>query len=82
MTTQRKPTAPTPHEVDRGGRVYYVEEGKVYRGRESGSKCPPCRFSIDGGGCSHAHPERRDACSNFHNGGRGHRTLHPVQAVG
>lgn len=72
---------PAP-EVDHEGRVYYVEAGKVYEGRPSGISCKNCEFCEDGKGCLHRYSSRRDACSDFHNGDRGHRTLHPVQAVG
>jgi len=81
MTTQRKPKAPTPHEVDWGGRVFYVEAGKVYEGRRSRLTCGKCAFGkfcdIGGDGFS-----RRRACAPAFNGRRGNRALHPVQAVG
>lgn len=77
MTTQRKP-AP---EVDHGGRVFYVESGKVYEGRKA-MDCRGCAF-----GCfcdiSGLHGfDRRAACADGLNGRRGHRSLRPVQAVG
>lgn len=77
MTTQRKP-AP---EVDRGGRVYYIEAGKVYEGRRCSGLCHGCRFfprDASSGSCV----KQSLACMDEQNGGRGHRTLHPVQAVG
>ena len=71
---------PAP-EVDHGGRVYYVEDGKVYEGRPSGIICGACALSVGGGECRPMSPSRR-ACLPTLNGLRGHRTLHPVQAVG
>lgn len=37
---------PAP-EVDRGGRVYYVEDGKVYIGKDSRHFCGDCEKSCD-----------------------------------
>lgn len=31
MTTQRKPKAPTPHEVDRGGQKFYASKFGVWQ---------------------------------------------------
>jgi len=75
MTTQRKPKSPTPNDVDRGGRVYLVEKGKVWEGKRDRS-CRSCEHK--GILCTRA----LLACDNKANGGRGYRTLHPVQAVG
>lgn len=94
MTTQRKPkaptprgiskmetTAPTPHEVDQGGRVFYVENGKVYEGRKHAylQFCTGCAFAQRRlrGGCG----EALEACGDYRHD-MGSRTLHPVQAVG
>ena len=75
MTTQRKPKAPTP-EVDHGGRVYLVKLGKVWEGKRGGD-CRSCPHKpVCGGGTPLL------ACDHQSNGGRGYRTLHPVQAVG
>lgn len=78
MTTQRKPSP----EVDHGGRVFYVEGGKVYEGRltESGvitELCIGCDLHEDCNG----EEIRMDACFNGYNNLRGNRTLHLVQAV-
>lgn len=81
MTTQRKPKAPTPHEVDRGGRVFYATRWKVYEARPSGLSCGACAFTMGGKECLPMSQSRR-ACLPTLNGLRGHRTLHPVQAVG
>lgn len=78
MTTKRKPTP----EVDHGGRVYYVEAGKVYEGRKADSiLCGDCEFP----GRHRDWPYCRKAtlaCSGNQNIRYGHRSLHPVQAVG
>lgn len=79
MTTQRK-SAP---DVDRGGRVFYVEDGKVYEGMPSTPKCAGCHFAVEGGFCDPIIGEkRRMACVWGLNGDLVHRTLHPVRAVG
>lgn len=76
----RKPSL-TPHEVDRGGRVFYVEDGKVYEGRKHAGLqfCTGCAFAQRRlrGGCG----EALEACGDFRHD-MGSRTLHPVQAVG
>lgn len=72
----RKPS----QEVDHGGRVYYVEAGKVYEGRRTDFSCEGCAFERMGNFCLSL--ERRSACAHGLNGERGFYTLHPVRAVG
>lgn len=79
MTTKRKPS-PTP-EVDHGGRVFYVEAGKVYEGKP-GNDCSVCHFANAREDLFCRSISRRKACATWFNGFRGHHTLHPVQAVG
>lgn len=70
---------PAP-EVDTGGRVFFVTRWKMYRAIPRGS-CGHCALSVGGAPCSLMSKER-EACLPERNGGRGYRTLHPVQAVG
>lgn len=80
MNTQRKPKEPTPHEVDRGGRAYLVEDGKIWEGLRGGD-CRSCPRSIRNTR-KHCKNHCLSVCDDPSNGGRGYRTLHPVQAVG
>ncbi len=61
-------------EIDRGGRVFLVEGGKVER-----AIAP--HFGCDG--CTRNHPSPARcyfrACDNERNGGRGYRILRPVK---
>lgn len=72
---------PAP-EVDHGGRVYYATEFGVWEARKNvSSACLGCGFSHQPyWQCQSG--KRLKACHNDGNGGRGHRTLHPVRAVG
>lgn len=84
MTTQRKPKAPTPHEVDRGGKVFVVQDGEYFEGTEATVQKNPCI------GCGAAVGDffcklRREAwraCMVKQKIGGPKLTLHPVQAVG
>lgn len=78
----RKPSL-TPYEVDRGGRVFYVEGGKIWEGRKEsgGVLCGGCKYvgrNADWRACAKAEV----ACNGTKNVRYGHRALHPVQAVG
>lgn len=64
-------------EIDRGGRVFLVEGGRVWEGISgNGSSCDGCPF--------HLHPYeeceevRVDACHREFNKGQGDRILRPV----
>ena len=84
----RKPKAPTPRtlsktetvaptpKVDRGGRVYLVEGGKIWEGRKGADRwCSGCDVER----CTKDHAT---ACHDRTNGGRGNLILRRVQAVG
>jgi len=85
MTTQRKPKASTPHEVDRGGRVYVVQSGGYFKGtpaEDQANPCSGCGASVGAFMCL-MRGEAWRAClvkEKFNGGPR--LTLHPVPAVG
>ena len=79
---QNKPKSVTATEADHGGRVFYVEDGKVYEGRikESGvisEQCEGCDLRENCKG----EEIRMDACYHGFNDLRGNRTLHLVRAI-
>ena len=67
----RKPT------IDKGGRVFLTDGGRVYEGIKKGASCGECHFGErQKKRCS---LDRRTACMNPLNGFRGYRILRPVE---
>lgn len=70
-------TVTTPR--DEGGRIYYVEAGKVYEGKKTATislmVCRGCHFDDECRG----EKSRVNACYYGRNGIRGNRTLHRVR---
>ncbi len=69
-------------QIDKGGRVFLVEGGKVYEGYRSRSMCGKCAFARNCEPCDldYSGMTRRQACGPFFNGNRGNRNLRPVSS--
>lgn len=81
MTTQHKPKATTPHEVDRGGMVYLVMHEATYEGVATPAACVGCALRVGMFLCRiPSNSVAKRACQAKRDGIQ--RNFRPVQAVG